>query len=113
MDLREFIESKHRNAWLPLDGIDVYVRRSKRLIDGKFVSCLDLANMTAHKTGRGAWTRFIEMVKSCPEVQTEFQFIFVENVLTQQFADWFRRNKWREITCDFNTPSFYWSIHEN
>ena len=105
--LAVFLSSGKRNEWLHGRDIKIYVRRSQRLIDGQLRSCFDLANIQAKKPGNGSWTRLIENVQKNPTIRKEFDFIFIENVLTERFAGWFRRNDWHE---QMNLmPSFYLS----
>ena len=57
---KRFLASNFRNQWMNGSGLAVYVRKSTRLIEGRMVSCLDIANMQAQRPGRGTGGRFIE-----------------------------------------------------
>jgi len=57
MDLLEqFINSNVKNQWLYVDGFKMYVRKSKRLYDGKFIDCIDLAAIESDVQGTGLFT---------------------------------------------------------
>jgi len=63
--LKEFIDNKRpgypANAYVLFDGFDgLYVRHGNHYIDGKLISTLDLANITATKPGSGAFTKLVD-----------------------------------------------------
>ena len=107
--LTEFLAGRQRNQWLRFSGISIYLRRSRGRCLGKGVfstKVLDLANMEATKPGDGSWTKFIGSLKDYPDLQETFEYLFVENVLTEKFASWFRARGWIEIGESI-CPSFY------
>lgn len=78
MSLQEFLESSLRNAWIVDGFIDVYVRKSKRIIDGKMVDCFDVASVSVQEDqqGKGLFTDFMRMV-----IERMDCCIYVESIL--------------------------------
>ncbi len=100
--LEKFLQSDFSNQWLSNELMkEVYVRKSHRRLSDVTYHCLDIANVHVFLTGQGTFTRFLaEVIEINP-----FQVIYVENVLTNRFANWFRKNNWIEIPA--LAPSFY------
>lgn len=69
------------NAWLEDATMQVYVRRSRRLIDDKIVFALDIANVGVYKPGQGRFTQFLDFVKQV----NPWSIIYVESVLNNRF----------------------------
>ena len=82
MNFDTFIASpKIRNVWIRERDIDVYVRRSKRLIDGNLVSCIDIASVEVNerRRGQGIFKAFLNRVeKAAASMNRE---VFVESIL--------------------------------
>jgi hypothetical protein len=47
------------NEWLTDDKMQVYVRKGRRLIDGKMRTTLDIANVEVYDKGQGTFTDFL------------------------------------------------------
>jgi len=108
--LRDFLNGHHRNQWLLStdDEMQVYVRHAHHLINGQPTETLDIANVEVATTGKGTFTRFLEMA----ERLNPHQAIFIENVMSERFANYFRRRGWGEMPT--NPPCFYrMSQHED
>ena len=78
MDLKEFVNSNERSAWIREKHISVYVRKSKRLYIGYLIDCLDLASIQVdvNKRNRGVFTKFLKKIlRSYPNTN-----IFVESI---------------------------------
>ena len=53
------------NSYVEEPGFDsLYVRISRRYIEDKMQTTIDLANMTASKPGNGAFTRLVERLRN-------------------------------------------------
>lgn len=92
MNLEQFLASRFTNQWIVEDGLNLYVRKSI------YKGLIELANINAKKCGKGAFTRFLDAHEHMP--------LLVENVITDRFADYFRRRLWVEIPCPYGVPSF-------
>lgn len=89
----ELLESRAHDAWIREEGLSIYVRKSR-----VYKGLIELANINAKKPGNGDFTRFLGRIEHLP--------LLVENVITDQFADYFRRRQWVEIPCPYGVPSF-------
>jgi hypothetical protein len=97
LDFLRFVSSDLTNAYVREHGLSIYVR--KNIERGLY----DLANVTAVKAGRGAYTDFLARFAD------EYPFR-VENVLNDRFADYHRRLGWAEIPCEWGCPTFLSSL---
>ena len=66
MTFREFIGSNLRNLYIEEKHVYAYVRKSKRYIEGQFIDCIDIANITVNEDfqNRGYCTKFLTYVIS-------------------------------------------------
>lgn len=104
--VKQFLESRQSRAWLSLKDMDIYVRKASHHCGGKLLWTIDLATITVRwkKRGTGIFTRFlVDLTREA--VPNEFA-VYVENVLTERFAEWFRRNRWHEKPS--LGPSDFW-----
>ena len=90
----EFLTNpKFMNEWVREEGLEIYVRKSL-----PYRGLIMLANMKATSPGHGAFKRFLASINHLP--------LIVESVITDRFADFFRREGWAEIPCPYAVPSF-------
>ena len=88
-----FLESEDRNKWLKDRYLRVYVRKSRRMIEGDFLSALDIASIQATFPGKGHGTKFLmEAERISP-----FAVTFVECVHNERFRGWLVRNGWARV----------------
>ena len=72
-----------KNAWVKESGFkSLYVRLSKKSLEGGYWPMIDLSNITASRPGRGAFTRLVARLR----VQYPTLGIYVESVLEPRFA---------------------------
>jgi hypothetical protein len=94
------------NLWLTDERMEVYVRHSRRSLpyndDRLTFKCLDVANVTVHNQGQGIFSQHF-----LPQAVTlnPWDAIYAENILTNRFADFFRKLGWTEIPG--LTPCFF------
>lgn len=82
MTFDTFIASpKIRNTWIYERDIEVYVRRSNRVIDGNLVSCLDIASVEVreNRRGQGLFKAFLHRFEV--EAAKMNRRVFVESIL--------------------------------
>jgi hypothetical protein len=106
MTLTEFLANKAlRNAWVMHENIDIYVRRSFHVLDGKSVDTFDLANMNAplHTRGHGELWAAIDLVKAAEPERT----LYIENVLNERLAASLRARGWTETAHLGEIISFF------
>jgi hypothetical protein len=86
-----FIKLSHqRNKWFYGSNMKIYMRKSKRYIEGQIRDCLDLASMEVlegEDMGKGIFTDFLtKFIETYPEHN-----IFVESIQTERFALFFEK----------------------
>lgn len=100
------VRSYPNNLWLSDDRMEVYVRHSRRRVphggDVVTLKCLDIGNANVYDTGKGIFsTQFLpQAIKLNP-----WDAVYAENVLTDRFANFFRKQGWLEIPG--LTPCFF------
>ena len=87
MTLDEFIardpDAFPRNSYVDEPGFEsLYVRWGRHCIDDEQLICLDIANVTAERTGKGTFKRLIKRLR---EKQPNTP-IYVESVQTERFC---------------------------
>jgi hypothetical protein len=78
MNLDEFLRSNLRNSYIEEENIEVYVRKSKRRINGELMDFIDVANVHVDEKfrNRGVFTSFLKRLIS----ENSFN-IYVESIL--------------------------------
>ncbi len=70
-----FIKSVERNKCINKDGINLYIRKSKRLINNVLYDFLDIASIEVKIKNKGNFTYFINIF------QHKYPNIYVENIM--------------------------------
>lgn len=86
------------NIWLRGKEGSIFVRRTKRIIEGGRRTTLDIANINIKplEQGKGVFTKFLSEV----EKNTLREAVFIENVLDTRFANFFIKNGYKILTED-------------
>ncbi len=89
-----FINGRSRNAWLEGDGYSIYVRKTKHHINERTLDTIDLANINfaPQYMGRGNFTVLLDFLEKQQPLP-----IYIENVLTVRFANFFRKRRYIEV----------------
>lgn len=80
MTTKEFIESTLRNSYITEDTVTIYLRKSMRLIEGRILPCIDIANISVESESRekGKFTDYMNMmIKEYGEENN----LYVESIL--------------------------------
>lgn len=83
--LQEFLHSTLRNKWIKIGAYDLYVRKSRRLINNHFQQTFDLAtiNRPDNKLGTGGFKKLLpEIIKVVRE--NGYEILYVENILNNR-----------------------------
>lgn len=77
---QEFLASPDRIAWVETGAMSVYMRKSRRYLDGQLVDCVDLASFSVpeHSWNQGLATRFVVDVLS-----TQPKPVYIESILSE------------------------------
>jgi hypothetical protein len=82
LTFEKFLVSPLNNSWIKEPGLEIYVRKTKRL-DG-IQETIDLANMNAARPGKGALTRFLDRYE--PD-----HIFYLENVFETRLKEYYER----------------------
>jgi N-acetylglutamate synthase-like GNAT family acetyltransferase len=113
--IEEFTRSRFRNLWIqPREHVYAYVRKGDHLHPLKKtpLKCFDIANVQVSDTvqEKGIFTAWLAEVMA-ESKRLGYEAVHVENVLTDRFADYFRKRGWTETS--HLTPSFFYIFGEH
>ena len=90
------------------DGlITIYVRAGRRFLNGQMLKCFDIASITTkeRQQRKGLFTGWLNDAEQ-KIAAMDFDAIYVENVLTPEFCEFWRRRGYTELNDGYNS-SFY------
>jgi hypothetical protein len=92
--IQKFILNPQTRAqWFEEGEVHVYLRHARHLIrtdkDPRILETLDIASITVQHPGKGHFTNFLMEVENFVQKHTPSQTIYIENVLSQRFAQFF------------------------
>lgn len=92
----DFLDSKENRQWLTNKKMQVYVRKSKRLVENQLLPALDIATIEVQPKyqRQGLCSNFINYAHQ----NNPFTVTYIENSLNPILTDWLKRNKWIEIS---------------
>ena len=101
-NLAKFISSPQSNAWLTVGNMSVYVRKGHHPFNDEIIATIDIANVSVPSKyqNQGTFTRFLEDVESLGLP------VYIENVLTPRFADFFRKRGYDTVSARYDIVSF-------
>lgn len=70
-----FMQSTDRNRWINEDGIQLYVRKSKRLVNNQMIDFLDIASITIKDKNKGKFQSLLKLLMG------KYENIYVESIL--------------------------------
>jgi hypothetical protein len=86
VQLREFLSKPFpRNKWISSDNISIYVRQSKRFINGEHLDFLDLATIDIDPMGEKIFINLLDRI----EKEFHMYNIFIESILSDRFLNFF------------------------
>lgn len=95
----------HGNRWFENSQIRIYIRRGFHVVDRGVMEMIDLSNVTSLEQGKGIFTTTLEFME-----QLSHQYekpLWVENVLEDRFAEFFRKRGYTEVKQENWPPSFW------
>lgn len=109
MNLAQFLSSKWPpNAWIREHGINVYVRRSVRLIGNEAYPMLDIGSVNVDETkrGKGIFTAFLKLFEK--EAEKLERGVYVESIQEPRLQKYLLKNGYALVpkTSDLS-PSMY------
>lgn len=112
--IKLFLDSGIPNQWLKIGHLEIYFRKSYRLdprVNKKhhrIIRCLDIANVNSSCKGSGEFAVLFKQLKNLEG----FEAIFIEQVLSNRFADFFKKNGCLLKPDLAMIPSFYYFLGE-
>lgn len=87
-DVRNFLNSSSRNAWVQVETMSVYVRKGIHMVNGEFVVLFDIATVEQEEAerGKGKFRKFLISLEGLLSTEEAIKGIFVENVLNERLA---------------------------
>lgn len=114
-ELNAFMDSGRRNAWIYGDenargepAYSLYVRNAMRPdLHGNMVKSLDISSVQVAETGQGRFQQMLDVIERVGHAKG-MDILYVENVQTEKFANFFRRLGWDEEPrlARYDEPSF-------
>jgi GNAT superfamily N-acetyltransferase len=106
-----FLEGPDRNQWLYFRNMSVYLCKSNRMLGGQVRCVIDIANVTVSEDhqGQGVFKKFLLALTEEANIRM-FNGLYVENVLTTHFSQYFERQGWSCTTPQIdplNPPCYY------
>ncbi len=83
--IQDFLNSENRNTYVTDNTLTLYIRKSKRIINGKLYSFFDLANfqVVENKQKREIFTNFLlALLKKYPNLN-----FFIESIINPKVID--------------------------
>ena len=105
MKLNEFSKDLNiRNKWIYERKINVYIRRSSRIIGTLYLPCLDLATVEVDENyrGQGIFTKFLIRFEKL--AKNENRVVFVENIMNERLKTFLLSNgyKYHQTSNEFS-----------
>lgn len=110
-EIRDFVTSKHSTQWLQFGNMEIYVRQAVRQnpLNHGLIRTFDIANISCGHKGCGIFTKLFESLEGLSDYG--FGAIYIEQVLTDRFADFFRRKNCTEVKDLASIPSFFYFLN--
>lgn len=109
-----FIEKSEKferyNQWISDSFSEVYLRKSRRYIDGEFIFCLDIATISVDEEHRGKGIAK-EIIRQF-HIMNPFECTFIENVMYDWFCDSIIKMDFKEMGNDPYLPKSYYKNKE-
>ena len=95
--LTDFLDSPQKTTWLNMvrgsTRLSVYVRKSRRYLEGRLQDAIDIATANAYPQGTGLFTAFVEKVEQIAKERD--LIVFVESILNEQLISFFVRRGYK------------------
>lgn len=110
MNLSQFLADANRpsNQWIRERFMDVYVRRSKRYLNGQMIECLDFATVEVdeRRRGKGHFTKFLLRFEQ--EAAKLKRAVYVESILEPRLVPFLTRMGYKFVPhTAMISPSMY------
>lgn len=109
--IEEFLSSKNPNQWLSIGPLEIYVRQAVRINPKAkgLIRTFDIANVSCGQKDCGIFSNIFDSLNELSSYG--FGAIYIEQVLTDRFAEYFRRKNCIEVKSIGNIPSFFYFLN--
>jgi len=109
--IEEFLRSRNSNQWLSIGPLEIYVRQSVRQNPNKhgLIRTFDIANVSCGHKGCGIFSNIFETLEDLSSYG--FGAIYIEQVISDRFAEYFRRKNCKEVKSMGDIPSFFYFLN--
>ena len=97
-ELITFLEDNSRSRWITIGPMEVYVRKSIK----NFLEIANVNVLPEHRNS-GVFTKFLNTI----EKMKPLSGIFIENVMHERFAKFFKKRNYKEYKYGNEHPCFY------
>lgn len=111
IELAQVLKKDRANEWITYGPINLYIRVGLRLIDGKKVKAMDLANFgiaNEKLKGKGHFSRLLRSTEILGK-KYGYDGVYVESILNPTLIE-ILKNKGFRIVTDYDPPSMYKEI---
>lgn len=110
--LVEFLQSSLRNSYVKHTVgrtlYSIYLRKSTRLIDGKKLRVLDIANISTTKPGRGTFRALETEIVALAAPSSDG--IYVESVLNDRLSLALEGMGYTQVNLNYGTKNYYKAV---
>ena len=106
--LDRFMNSPARSQWLQFGPLAVFVRRSKRMVEGKYVTALDIATVEVAASHRrqGHFSRLYELVRLTAQA-FELDGVWIESIQEPVLVDFCIRRGGIKASSHDDSPNYF------
>lgn len=108
--LKTFLSTSKGRSYFNFTKLDVFIRVTERKLGGVLRPTVDIGNVSSHETGRGHFKEWLSVFESL--VQEQNKTIYIENVLTEQFANFWEKRPGYQIVNVESPDRCYWKTFE-
>lgn len=105
--LEAFLAGNWRNRWLKYPCMEVYVRKSSRVLSGQLIQCFDIGSVEVDEgyRNKGVFRVFLKRFEQI--AAREGKHVFVENALNPLLADMLRRRGYQTTLDAIHCECFF------
>jgi len=85
------------NQWFKCRQMEVYLRRSRRVVGDGLVWVIDIANVGVKTKGKGVYSDFLEFIEVVAISVDTCNGLFIENILDEKQVDLYERRGYVKI----------------
>lgn len=92
-----FSEDLVRNEWFRQNGVNIYCRKSIRLINQKVERTFEIANISIRDEGRGIFTEILNQLET---TELNIDYFYIENVNSGRLTNFLLKRGYEALYSD-------------